>query len=948
LFLFAQSEWTNYRVETEYFPDNPYKTLAVDSKNNIWIGTANEGIYIFDGADWQLYNRQNTSGRLPTNRINSLVIDSFDTVYIGTNGSGLIIKTVEDEWFTYNTNYTIPVVGTRFPSNYINSIVIDQTGQVHVATDQGLVSGDFASSIPFYLYTSYGNPLPITKVTSIGVEYSSSDERIVWAGTPDGLVKIWKDEDNFFDDFNFHIYKAGDLGLSGNGITCLAIDKQNNKWVSVYASSLSDQKGLLKISADETTFVTYAAPVLLSNNIRGIDFETVNGNTNQTVWVVTEKGINKLENNSWTAYNNISQMISTNVYSLLINRDIKYFGTNLRLLSFDNVTWLNQSIFQSGIPDNSIQTMEFEPNSPIKWIGTLAGLSRFNGYQFTVYNTANTVLPSNDIGSLALDEKRNLWIGTGKSSVINGGLVKFSQADSTWTVYRKTDSTNPLESDSITKIVIGKDQTIWVGTQEQGGLYSISPDSLWCKYKKAEYPRLVSDDINDLYIDNDGFLWIATNSGISILNNEKEFLEPYNILNSQLTSNEIRRIKQDLEGFMWAVTGSGVAKLVNGKWKVYTTSLVNNANLKDICFDANNLKWITSSQGLLRTNELDWKLYNTTNTGVTNLPTNNLSLGYIENIIENGAIKSYKWITSDQGVIRYTGGNATFPPGPYLSLFQSALLSNQITISAAVNNILVDHVEFRLNNSVVPHQEIGKNLWLIDYIATKNESLNIRFTYYHPLGDSTINKNIQINEVSRSGSQVILDDDCFITSIHDVVGEEWFITEKGSEQNFPTYIIPFMANNLINHLVLQTKKEGIIQKKILGEGLEEQWENLTMIHNEQGVYTLLSEAGEYRIRDNDFSSLMSISNLVNYPNPFNPSTNISFTNHLENAKITIDIYDIKGRKVLNLYQGRMPIGSHLFLWDGTNQQQIKVGSGIYFVKISSHQDMLYKKILLLK
>ncbi len=90
-------------------------------------------------------------------------------------------------------------------------------------------------------------------------------------------------------------------------------------------------------------------------------------------------------------------------------------------------------------------------------------------------------------------------------------------------------------------------------------------------------------------------------------------------------------------------------------------------------------------------------------------------------------------------------------------------------------------------------------------------------------------------------------------------------------------------------------------------------------------------------------------NFYNYPNPFNPSTTISFetTNLHENAQI--DIYNLKGQKVksfpLNQF-ANSPV--HKVIWNGTDDNNKPVSSGIYFYKLESGDFQQTKRMILLK
>ena len=85
----------------------------------------------------------------------------------------------------------------------------------------------------------------------------------------------------------------------------------------------------------------------------------------------------------------------------------------------------------------------------------------------------------------------------------------------------------------------------------------------------------------------------------------------------------------------------------------------------------------------------------------------------------------------------------------------------------------------------------------------------------------------------------------------------------------------------------------------------------------------------------------------NYPNPFNPVTNISFyLSHEEN--ISLSIYNIKGQKVFDLHKGVLSAGQHRLQWNGTDNNNREVASGIYFYKLTTQNETISKKMLLLK
>ncbi len=85
----------------------------------------------------------------------------------------------------------------------------------------------------------------------------------------------------------------------------------------------------------------------------------------------------------------------------------------------------------------------------------------------------------------------------------------------------------------------------------------------------------------------------------------------------------------------------------------------------------------------------------------------------------------------------------------------------------------------------------------------------------------------------------------------------------------------------------------------------------------------------------------------NFPNPFNPETNIRFSLSAD-RNVTIDIYNIRGQRVTRILDDRLEAGSYQVTWKGTNQVGKQVSSGIYFVRMQTGKVDNTRKILLLK
>ncbi|MCP4547014.1 MAG: T9SS type A sorting domain-containing protein [bacterium] len=85
----------------------------------------------------------------------------------------------------------------------------------------------------------------------------------------------------------------------------------------------------------------------------------------------------------------------------------------------------------------------------------------------------------------------------------------------------------------------------------------------------------------------------------------------------------------------------------------------------------------------------------------------------------------------------------------------------------------------------------------------------------------------------------------------------------------------------------------------------------------------------------------------NYPNPFNPTTTISF-NLAEAGPVELVVYDIAGRRVIELVNAKLDQGSHDIRWDGRDISGNRVASGIYFYKMDAGSYSATDKMVMLK
>jgi hypothetical protein len=105
---------------------------------------------------------------------------------------------------------------------------------------------------------------------------------------------------------------------------------------------------------------------------------------------------------------------------------------------------------------------------------------------------------------------------------------------------------------------------------------------------------------------------------------------------------------------------------------------------------------------------------------------------------------------------------------------------------------------------------------------------------------------------------------------------------------------------------------------------------------------VLTAAEQATAIDDNVSRPDKFTLLDNYPNPFNPLTKIRFAVP-QTGNVTLEIYDVLGKKVATLLDGYIEAGKHSFSWDATVQP-----SGIYFCRLTTGGKTLTHGITLLK
>lgn len=335
---------------------------------------------------------------------------------------------------------------------------------------------------------------------------------------------------------------------------------------------------------------------------------------------------------------------------------------------------LDQWSTNQGLPVNSVLAIAQTPDGYL-WLGTEAGLVRFDGITFTVFDKHNTpALLSNEVKALVVGHDGALWIGThggGVTRLANGSFRTFSRQDG-------------LSSNSVLSLFEDRAHTLWIGT-DGGGLDRLAdgritpfksknalPDSSvfaitntgngdlligtrkglrWCSVSEiceVMLPRasLGNADIRALRYASDDALWIGTN-GQGLYRIAGSSITHYSV-HDGLRSNSIWSLAEDNAGSIWIGFGaSGIARLHAGK--ISSLDDTTEVGTFALCQDREGSLWIgTVGAGLKR-------LKNTPVTTVTKAQ--GLASDTTLAVMEDS--RRALWTGTDKGVVRLAQDHAS-------------------------------------------------------------------------------------------------------------------------------------------------------------------------------------------------------------------------------------------------------------------------------------------------
>jgi ligand-binding sensor domain-containing protein/signal transduction histidine kinase len=443
------------KTQKVLLPDIFFLSIAEDKSGNLWFGSR-EGLFsiekssdpLNDGLTQYKHNPKDPAS-LSINQVKSLFVDNDNNLWIGTENGGLNLFDKNTRHFQH---FRIDLYNPKSLNNEsIQTIFEDRTGNLWVGTFAGGLNIATKNSDAIYHYKFLpGSQQSLSH--NVVTCFLKDHKGRIWIGTDGGGLNLFNPETGRFKQ-----YKTENSSISSNAILCVYQDSENRIWLGTWAGGLvlfDPEKGSFK------EFTTRNSSIQ-DNNIYSI----VEGNKNE-LWLGSfEKGlINfQLDGNTFTNYTESNSDLFNNLINILRKdehgtiyiggiRGIQLFSINeKKFRSFQNVANDTTTISHYTVSDIHIV------NDSMVWVGTLYGLNLFNPItgKFRQFYEKNG-LPDNVIKGIGTDSDGDLWIST------NNGLVNFDPSGKSIINYTKEDGLQSNEF-CIRSCLITEDGEIYFG-----------------------------------------------------------------------------------------------------------------------------------------------------------------------------------------------------------------------------------------------------------------------------------------------------------------------------------------------------------------------------------------------------------------------------------------------------------------------------------------------------
>lgn len=589
-------------------------SMTQDKKGFMWFGTQN-GLNRFDGYEVRVFNRE--QGGLPGELIRSLLSDSRDRLWVGTDNGGVALYQPESESFRVFDSET-----SQLPINRIRTFYELANGEILVGTDGAGVWRFDANIGDFVQHTGFGGG----RRDSIWSLIEVGDTLLI--GTGKGLYRQVR---NGEPEPAFAGTEVGRI-LIDTHVRDLVREADGTLWVA------TDENGLLRIASDQSYQMFKPDVDIPGKQVFGL-LQDDRGH----IWFGTSNGLGRYRDGQIDVIRNTpgesTSLSNDMVIDLYEDRGgviwvATYGGANYWSPNLYLAEHLFASTSTTRNPLSSAITSFAEGQDEVIWIGTIGGgVSRLDADgTATHYDQTSTVsIPDNDVMSLYVDSKGQVWVGTRTAGLLlldaSEGVVQrfhtaamapyqlsanaitaitetsfgqllvttygggFNQIDlDTFEVEQFGSGPGPEQLPTNRIMATFEDSTggIWLGTDGAGVVYYDRHRQIFSRYGDGR-GGFFGDVVLSIKEDGQGNLWFGTvDSGLFKLKRDSRGIDEFKFerlsKNTGLNSNAVYAIEIDNQDGVWLSSNAGISHMEVGDDHPHSLGLKN--GLQDLEFNS--------------------------------------------------------------------------------------------------------------------------------------------------------------------------------------------------------------------------------------------------------------------------------------------------------------------------------------------------------------------------
>ena len=558
--------------------NNMVNTIYKDSRGYMWFGTAS-GLNRYDGNRITTYQSYDENGPFSDNYIKDIQEDRDGNLWIGSNTGYSLYNTQTEE-------FTRELRGLMWEKG-INGVPT----QVYVDKNKNMWFYVYGKGVYFYVPESnllfpllYDAGLPQGEIQDIaecseGVLFVFNNGRVICVDRANNKVK-WE-LDPLLPEGKYETFS-------------LYVDRDDDVWIycvsGLWVYNIMGKKWMND----------------LAKKVKGHEFDMVHAichAKNDLVWVGRDQGgicvINKktgettnlahIENDERSLQNNSILSLYEDAHGIM------WVGTYKK-----GISYYSESTFKFGVNHVGDVNCVAEDKDGYVWIGTndegLVHWHKLKGVDKVIRTGGVNSISSNIIVTLKKTRDGKLWIGTFK-----GGLNCYDNGRVT--VYKhQQGNPNSLSNDNVFAIDEDREGNIWIGTLG-GGVQCLNPKTgKFTTYTTTD--GLLSDYISSIQVSNDNRLLVATAYGLSVLDLESRQSTNFHGTKSgdrEFTDLNLNQVFQDSRGLLWIATREGL-NIYDMKMDILTVLSeedgLSSQLITGIAEDDNKNIWVATAKGL--------------------------------------------------------------------------------------------------------------------------------------------------------------------------------------------------------------------------------------------------------------------------------------------------------------------------------------------------------------